>query len=196
MFRLRRLLPGLWALALILLVPLLLLACGSDAPAATAVPPLAQTSAETDRDMLAALYNATDGPDWAENANWMSDTPIVGWYGVTTDGDGRVVELNLHRNGLSGEIPPELGNLSNLEVLSLWTNRLSGEIPPELGNLSRLETLYLWDNRLGGDIPPELGNLANLRNLSLSKNKLGGCIPSSLEDQLEEKRELEGLSFC
>ena len=184
------------ALALVLMATLPLLACGSDAPAATAVTPLAQTSSETDREMLAALYNATDGENWDRNANWMSDTPIGGWHGVATDGNGRVTELNLEGNQLSGEIPPGLGNLANLEVLSVWSNRLSGQIPPELGNLSRLNTLYLWDNRLGGDIPPELGNLANLRKLSLSKNKLGGCIPSSLEDQLEEKRELEGLSFC
>ena len=40
---------------------------------------------------------------------------------------------------------------------------MSGEIPPELGSLSNLEGLYLRDNDLSGEIPAELGNLSNLR---------------------------------
>ena len=38
-------------------------------------------------------------------------------------------------NRLTGEIPPELGGLSNLTELSLRDNQLTGEIPPELGGL-------------------------------------------------------------
>ena len=37
---------------------------------------------------------------------------------------------------MTGEIPTELGNLSNLTTLSLNENQLTGEIPTELGNLS------------------------------------------------------------
>ena len=40
---------------------------------------------------------------------------------------------------MTGEIPPELGKLSNLEILELYGNGLSGEIPSELGSLSNLE---------------------------------------------------------
>jgi Leucine-rich repeat (LRR) protein len=49
-------------------------------------------------------------------------------------------------------IPIELGNLSNLEVLSLGWNQLSGEIPPQLGTLSNLEKLRLQFNQLSGAI--------------------------------------------
>ena len=76
-----------------------------------------QTSVETDREALIAFYNATGGPNWERNDNWLSAAPIGDWYGVTTDDDGRVIEIEFFRNDLYGEIPPELGNLVNLERL-------------------------------------------------------------------------------
>ena len=106
--------------------------------AATAVPPQPQTSTETDREALVALYNATDGPNWYRNDNWLSEVPIGEWLGITADDNGRVTELNLDGNELSGAIPPELGNLADLIWLGLGGNELSGEIPPELGNLADL----------------------------------------------------------
>ena len=82
--------------------------------------------------------------------------------------------------GLTGDIPTELGNLSNLERLYLHDNQLTGEIPTELGSLSNLERLYLHDNQLTGEIPRELGNLSNLETLDLAGNQLTGDIPHSL----------------
>ena len=58
---------------------------------------------------------------------------------------------------MTGEIPPELGGLSNLTRLWLDNNQLTGEIPPELGGLSNLTLLSLSSNQLTGEIPPELG---------------------------------------
>ena len=88
--------------------------------------------------------------------------------------------LGLSYNQLTGEIPPELGGLSNLEVLGLHSNQLTGEIPPELGRLSNLTYLGLHDNRLTGEIPPELGGLSNLTWLVLNDNQLTGEIPPEL----------------
>ena len=65
--------------------------------------------------------------------------------------------------------------------LNLRDNQLTGSIPPELGNLSNLVWLFLRDNQLTGSIPPELGNLSNLVWLYLSGNQFTGCIPASLE---------------
>ena len=131
----------------------------------------------SDRDILVALYNATDGPNWTDNTNWLSDEPIGNWRGVTTDSDGRVTKLWLYANNLTGTIPPELGSLANLYNLSLSTNNLTGTIPPELGSLANLENLYLSANKLVGAIPPELGGLANLEELYLGENSLTGVIP-------------------
>ena len=127
---------------------------------------------EVERAALEALYEATGGVNWTDNINWLSDAPVGEWYGVTTDDSGRVTKLSLGGNQLSGEIPPELGSLANLEWLWLSSNQLSGEIPPELGSLSNLEWLLLIGNQLSGEIPPELAGLSNLTTLSLSGNQL------------------------
>ena len=102
-------------------------------------PTAAQTGSPSgDRDALVALYNATDGPNWANNTNWLSDSPLESWYGIETDDGGRVTHIDLIDNRLTGHLPTELGNLSNLTKLGLWSNKLSGRIPSELGDLTNL----------------------------------------------------------
>ena len=133
-----------------------------------------------DRQVLVALYNATGGENWKNSGKWLSSAPIGEWHGVTVDAGGRVTNLRLHQNQLSGEIPPELGSLANLNGLYLQDNALGGKIPPELGNLANLRELRLGNNRLSGQIPPELGSLANLTLLLLDNNHLSGEIPPEL----------------
>ena len=133
-----------------------------------------------DREILEILYKATGGEGWNNREGWLTDAPLNDWYGVTTNTEGRVTELGLTENNLSGPIPPELGNLIQLEFLFLESNSLTGPVPPELGNLTRLESLALGSNSLSGPIPPELGNLTQLRLLVLAWNKLSGSIPPEL----------------
>ena len=82
------------------------------------------------------------------NTNWLSDEPLNNWGTVDTDGNGRVITLNLRGNRLNGAIPPELGNLTSLENLQLHNNELSGCVP---GNL-KAHQLSARSNL--GDLPP------------------------------------------
>ena len=132
------------------------------------------------RNALEVFYMATNGPAWKNNTNWLSDAPLGEWYGVNTDFDGRVRQLDLNDNGLSGEIPRGLSQLTHLERLQLNGNRLTGSIPSDLGLLANLRDLRLFDNRLTGSIPPELGQLANLELLWLNGNQLTDDIPVEL----------------
>ncbi|MDE2754214.1 MAG: Ig-like domain-containing protein, partial [Gemmatimonadota bacterium] len=81
----------------------------------------------SDREVLVALYNATDGPNWKFDNHWLTAAPLGDWAGVDTDASGRVVRLDLSYNDLTGKIPPELGNLERLEELGLTSNQLTGE---------------------------------------------------------------------
>ena len=149
------------------------------------------TVMDRDRAALVALYEATGGPDWVNNENWLTDAPLGEWYGVDTDNSGRIVRLDLDGrwdsdareyilHGLSGPVPPELGNLANLTRLDLAHNFLGGPIPTELGSLTDLESLNLGGNDLTGSIPTELGELASLTWLGLYSNRLTGPIPTEL----------------
>ena len=109
---------------------------------------------------------------------------IGSWDGIVIT-EGRVTEIrmagtNEQPGRLTGFIPPELGQLTELTVLNLVHNELIGPIPPSLGELAKLTQLLLYDNELTGSIPPELGNLTNLTWLRLDGNRLSGTIPSEL----------------
>ena len=134
----------------------------------------------SDRAALVALYNATNGPNWLNNDNWLSDRPIAEWRGVTTDVTGRVVELDLSSNGLLGLLPSELADLENLKRLRLSDNQLYGNVPSALGTLKNLVSLDLSSNDLMGYLPRELGQLSDLEDIALADNGLLGCIPEGL----------------
>ena len=134
----------------------------------------------TDREILEIFYEATGGPNWTNNDNWLTDAPLRTWHGVRVDGEGRVVDLHLRENHLQGSIPPELGNMNEIVRLSLSHNDVTGPIPPELGNLANLTYLNLTRNAVTGEIPPELGDLSSLQALALGGNALEGSIPPEL----------------
>ena len=73
--------------------------------------------------------------------------------------------VQLTATGLTGEIPRDLGNLTDVNDLHLSGNKLTGQIPPELGDLARLVQLY---------------QLEKLRVIYLSDNPLTGVIPQAL----------------
>ena len=133
-----------------------------------------------DRETLIAIYNATDGPNWTQQDNWLSETPVSTWYGVTTNDMDRVTGLHLGNVGLAGSLPAELGQLAYLDSLSITSNDLTGSIPAELSQLERLVLMNLSGNDLTGPIPAELGQMTGLREMILSVNDLSGSIPAEL----------------
>ncbi|MDE0462092.1 MAG: hypothetical protein OXH93_06785 [Caldilineaceae bacterium] len=165
-------------------------------PAPTTPTPVPTTPVPVDRNALIALYNATGGANWVNNENWLSAAPLEEWHGVATDDSGHVAELDLSENGLHGEIPAELGNLTNLTRLDLAWNQLRGAIPSELGHLTNLKKLDLAWNQFSGSLPPELGHLANLTELYLSDSGLRGCVPKKVWRNIANENRSVGLLPC
>lgn len=125
--------------------------------------PIANITSNTDdieRAALMALYNSAGGDSWTNKTNWGSSKALWQWYGVGIS-SGRVATLDLRNNNLSGTIPPELGNLTQLDYLALFGNNLTGTIPEELGNCRFASTCYLHKNYLSGSIPQSLWNHPN-----------------------------------
>lgn len=160
-----------------------------------------------ERDVLIDLYNSTDGSNWIRNDSWLGDQGTeCGWFGITCDIDGNVLDVSLMTNNLVGTIPSSMGylyhlrtlilegnsltgsipatlsNLGELTHLNLSVNQLSESIPSAIGSLLSLETLELYANQLTGAIPSELGNLTNLQTLWLTGNNLVGEIPTTLSN--------------
>ena len=85
--------------------------------------------------------------------------------------------LDLSFNKLSGEIPPQLGQLSSIYALNLSYNWLTGSIPKIFSNLNQLESLDLSHNNLSGEIPLTLIDLHFLGVFNVSYNNLSGELP-------------------
>jgi len=150
---------------------------------------LYSTIPQEERDALIALYKATNGDKWKDNSGWKKE-PLEfddfgsfgsegNWKGITVSGNHVTkIEFNFHM--LDGILPPELGDLMNLEEFLIIDFRLTGGLPPEIGKLNELKVLRLWCENLNGSLPPELGQLTNLKELDIRAEGITGNIPAEL----------------
>ena len=75
----------------------------------------------------------------------LSDAPLDNWPGVRADANGRVIGLILNSRDLTGEIPPELGSLANLEQLWIHRTQLSVCVPSSLQGQLDMDRSKLGD---------------------------------------------------
>ncbi|XP_071740760.1 leucine-rich repeat receptor protein kinase HPCA1-like [Rutidosis leptorrhynchoides] len=109
-----------------------------------------------------------------------SSMGLVGHLVGDIGGLSELTSLDLSFNtGLTGPISPRVGDLENLDTLTLMGCSFTGNIPTEIGNLKKLSFLALNTNNLTGVIPPSLGLCSNLYWLDIAENQLTGSIPAS-----------------
>ena len=129
-------------------------------------------------------YDITENQNHGEiiGANYSTETyspcnndEIVLWnYCFSIE---NTVELILPSHEIIGDIPSNIGELTNLTTIILSNNQLTGSIPSEIGNLVDLHTLDLSGNQLTGSIPNEISELSQLSDLNLYYNRLSGELP-------------------
>ncbi len=132
---------------------------------------------QADLAALKAIYNAlggaTSGLAWpVDAANAL--TTFQSWPGVAvtpSDATGRVTGLNLPGLSLRGNIPAEIGDLSELRTLNLSNNQLTGTVPVSLAALTKLTTIDLSRNQL--TILPNFRTATALTALNMANNRLG-----------------------
>jgi len=137
-----------------------------------------------DYNALMAFCTATGGENWSNKNtnNWGDKNEWGNWEGVTiNNATGRVTAIRLSDNNLRGDLPSELKNLTQLEVLDLQNNYIKGEIPKEIASITLLKELYLQENEFIGEIPKELGDLPQIQRILLNDNKLSGELPKELQ---------------
>ncbi|RLM78965.1 phytosulfokine receptor 1-like [Panicum miliaceum] len=98
------------------------------------------------------------------------------WTGVTCDGSGRVVGLDLHGRRLRSELPPSLAQLDQLQSLNLSDNSFRGAVPAPLFQLQRLQHLDLSLNELAGTLPDNM-SLLLIELFNISFNNFVGSHP-------------------
>jgi hypothetical protein len=116
-----------------------------------------------ERYVMAILYFSMGGENWENTFGFLSGSSVCMWNeyeGATLSGgvrcDPMVVEIELYGNNLRGQLPTELGLLSNLQVLSFIGNPIFGLFPTELGRLTSLEQFFVCKSATSS----ELGTIA------------------------------------
>jgi len=105
--------------------------------------------------------------------------------------------LDLESSNTTGDITEQMERLPNcrwnkLQMLDLSFNNISGELPNQLGTLSNLTYLVLFGNKLTGKIPSWVWALRKLTILELRGNKISGIVN---EDNLNSLADLEFLGL-
>lgn len=99
--------------------------------------------------------------DWINKFNWMNgrdhckNDGADEWFGVVCDLKGRVIEVNLSKNHVTGVVPAEFGGLLELSSLDLSNNAMEGQVPHEALSMPKMYTIQLNNNKLEGEFPFE-----------------------------------------
>ena len=114
---------------------------------------------------------------------WAMPWDVDAGYNTIPPEIGQLINLEnlvITDKGFTGEIPSEIGNLTKLKTMRLYGNEFSGELPSELFMLDSLYLLEINDNQFTGEIPSSIGDLSNLQFVKLHNNQFSGTIPESI----------------
>ncbi|OAY58687.1 receptor protein-tyrosine kinase CEPR2 [Manihot esculenta] len=110
--------------------------------------------------------------------SWKKSESPCNFSGISCDPvSGEVTDISLDNKSLSGKISPSISALRSLTTLWLPSNFISGKLPLEIINCSNLRVLNLTGNQMVG-VLHDLSSLRNLEILDLAANHFSGRFPS------------------
>lgn len=128
-------------------------------------------------DILLNLTIALRSPQGSVFATWLPGNSPCSFSGITCDSHGLVLEIDLSKKALSGELPVDsLCELKSLQKLSFGRNSLHGTVSTGLNKCVQLRYLNLAMNKFSGPFP-DLSSLTELRYLFLESNEFSGTFP-------------------
>lgn len=126
----------------------------------------AVTTTADDAAVMNTLLNALSPTP----SGWSSSKQFCSWTNVNCDStDKFVTSININSQSISGTLPSELNQLSQLKTLALQKNSLSGALP-SFANMTSLESIYLDFNSFSSIPTDFLLGCTNLKTLSISEN--------------------------
>ncbi|CAJ1962316.1 unnamed protein product [Cylindrotheca closterium] len=100
------------------------------------------------------------------------------WEGIVCNKDNKVTQISLSRLGLSGTLPDELHQMSQLEMIEVNNNKIHGRLHASYGKMSSLKLFNVEDNHLEGSIPGSWSHgMTSMEFFSLAGNSFTGTLP-------------------
>ncbi|XP_004492917.1 uncharacterized protein [Cicer arietinum] len=149
------------------------------------IPPtlsLPQTMGEnSEAKALLKWKNSFDNHSQTLLSTWKNTSNLCIWQGIKCDKSNSISIINLENYGIKGTLHSlSFSSFPNLITINIYQNHFYGTIPPQIGNMSRVNILNFSLNSFDGSIPQEICKLKSLQKLDLSLCKLSGAIPNSI----------------
>lgn len=107
-------------------------------------------------EILDLFFDSLNGDEWLNSSYfWKKGVSACEREGIECNAEGQVSNIVLSSLGLRGPLIPQLGSLTELQILDLSNNQLTGFLPSDL-RFPPLKKLDLRGSRLQGVVPPLL----------------------------------------
>ncbi|CAK9160892.1 unnamed protein product [Ilex paraguariensis] len=134
-------------------------------------------SSATDASVMQELKKSLNP---SSSLGWTDSDPC-NWANVQCSKDKRITRIQIGRKGLTGSLPPNLNNLTDLQVFEVQFNQLTGQLPSFSG-LSSLQTTLLSNNNFSAIPSDFFDGMTSLQTVFLDYNLFSSwSIPDSLK---------------
>ena len=134
---------------------------------------------------LGSLCTSWDGISCSSGYVTSISSFFADLHGTLSASIGQLTQLqflSIQFAGLNGTIPTSMGMLTDLTYLDFSFNIISGSIPTQVGAMKQLTGFFLLANTLTGSVPTELYSLSYLTSLDIGFNRLSSSISPLIAD--------------